>query len=106
VGEETKNEKQMVHVEISGVSYRIATPFDETYMQEIAAQLNEKIAAIQHGAKTRSIQQTLILVALDILDDHIQLQKKWESEKAELRQSVKELLKDVDSTLESLEVSQ
>jgi len=93
----------MVEVEINGQTYRMASPYDEEYMQRISAVLNDKLTATMKGMRTRSTQQALILVALDIIDEYLKMKDKLDNEHAVLKGSINNMIKEVDDTIAKLD---
>ena len=96
----------MVEVDIGGKTYRMATPYDEDYMRKISAMLDNKLTATMKGMRGRSIQQALILVALDVIDEYLQIKDKLDNERSILKGSLESAMKEVDGVVALLEQMQ
>ena len=89
----------MVEVEIAGQMYRIATPYDPDYNKKIVAHLNGKLDVLKKRGKNRPALQSLLLVVLDVIDDCFQAEARRETERAEMKKELAELLAEVDRQL-------
>ena len=62
--------KRTVTVEIAGCRYRIVTDAEEGYLQRLAEQVNERVAALGVSAgKHPGAAQVLAVVALELADE-------------------------------------
>ncbi len=95
--------KKMLEIEIAGQTYRIASRYEADYMQEISTYLNKKLAQVKRSTKSHTLQKALILVALDIIDEHLQYKVECDSERKLLKAQVSDILKEVDERLAQLE---
>lgn len=93
-------------MEIAGQTYRMATPYEDEYMQKISSILNDKLTATMKAMHTRSSQQALILVALDIIDEYLQIKDKTDKERSVLKGSIQSTLKEVNEAIADLEQKQ
>jgi cell division protein ZapA len=68
-----------VEVEIYGQTFRVAAgEASTTYIQQLAAYVDERMHAIAHSAKTASLTRVAILAALNIADDLLKLREDYE----------------------------
>jgi cell division protein ZapA len=68
-----------VEVEIYGQTFRVAAgEASATYIQQLAAYVDERMHAIAHSVKTVSPARVAILAALNIADDLLKLREDYE----------------------------
>lgn len=84
-------EKIKVRVNICGTEYTItSTESDAEYVEELAAQLDEKMKGLMEENQRLSITQSAVLSALEFLD----MFKKSESSSENLRSQIQDYLAD------------
>lgn len=68
-----------VEVEIYGQTFRVAAgEASATYIQQLAAYVDERMHVIAQSAKTVSLTRVAILAALNIADDLLKLRQDYE----------------------------
>lgn len=85
---------------IRGTEYLIATTEPESYMQEIAAELTQRLDSVARKSPFLSATMVSSLVALSLLDE----KKKAEDEAAKLRAQLKDYIE--QSAVSRLEINE
>ncbi len=70
----TEPSEQTIRVEIYNQTYSIRSDGDNTYIQELAAYVDQKMRDITSGTMTVDSLKVAILAALHIADEYYQLQ--------------------------------
>jgi cell division protein ZapA len=78
--------KRSVTVEVAGQRFTIRTDADQSYLDSLAAFVNEKIGEVKTSTRTFSTHALAILAALNIADELFQSHHK----QAELKRRVRE----------------
>jgi len=89
----------MVELDIGGQRYRIASPYDSNYVEELAAYLNAKLDAIQKGSSARLAPQAMVLVALDVVDEYFKAKAAQVQLRDDLRQRLDAVIGKIDRYL-------
>lgn len=85
-----------VRLSIAGVDFSVRTDAKPKYVRELAAVLEEKIQEAKASGKGMSTQVLVMMAALSITDDLLQLQ----TEHTELRRAIRERSQRILDTLE------
>ena len=78
--------KKSITVEIAGVSYRMRSDADATYVQTLAACVDQKMDEARGTSHPASTQKLAVLAAMNLADDLFQERRK----RALLQQAVRE----------------
>lgn len=84
--------KSKVSVNVAGMNLSLISEDEPAYVQEIAAELNNKIEAIMNANDSVSVAQAAVIVALDVEDEL----KKRNNSSENLRAQIKEYLEDAE----------
>jgi cell division protein ZapA len=88
-----------VKVQIFGQSYAIRGELDETYVQKLAAYVDEKMRAIADATATVDTQKLAVLAALAIADELHSAQKESGDQEELLREQAERCLTLVERAL-------
>ena len=82
-----------IDIEIFGQIFRIAAgDVAEDYIQRLASYVNERMQSIAEGAPSASFNRMAVLAALNIADDLLKLQDRYESVSQRLSDKTEDLL--------------
>jgi cell division protein ZapA len=96
--------KKSVVVHIAGQRYVVRSDADETYLQQLAGFVNDRIAEVtQNTSKPVSSQNLTVLAALNIADDLFRERKKREVFKESVREKSRTILRYLDKEVENLQ---
>ena len=82
-----------IEIAIFGQIFRIAAGgVSEDYLQRLASYVNERMQSIADGAPSASFNRMAVLAALNIADDLLKLQDRYESASRTLSDKTEDLL--------------
>ena len=82
-----------IDIEIFGQIFHIAAgDVSEDYVQRLASYVNERMQSIAEGAPAASFNRMAVLAALNIADDLLKLQDRYESASRTLADKTEDLL--------------
>ena len=94
--------KRTVQIEIAGARYRMSSDADETYLQRLAAIVNDRVQALgPKAARAASPAQLLAVVALSLAEDLDASERRQEALETRTRQVVGAAIRRIDQRLEA-----
>ena len=91
--------KHTVTLEIAGTKFRLVADADQSHLQELAAQVNERVAKLGAASKSASAAQLLALVALGLADDLKSAEKKLREVDHLARTTISSVIARIDNRL-------
>lgn len=88
-----------VELHIGGQSYRVVSSADAAELERLATIVDEKLSAIAQPGRPLT-PQTMLLVALSLAHDVEEARKRAERIEGRSRAALRELVREVDATLE------
>jgi len=80
-------EKIKTTIEIFGTTYRMVGTYSQSYMNQIAAYVNENMETIAKGNPRLDTMKVAVLALVAMADEYFQLRAKWDSIEQERTQS-------------------
>lgn len=90
-----------VRVSIAGFDFSVRTDAKPKYVRELAAHVEEQMAAGQAGGKAMSTQTTLMMAAMSITDELFQLRVEQKQLKREVRERSQRILETLEREAQS-----
>ena len=98
-------EKIRTSVEIFGTTYKMIGTFDQTYMNKIAAYVNEKMESIAKSNPRLDSMRVAVMALITIADEVFSMKEEWlanEQEQSETKMRIDELKKTLELTEEKV----
>ena len=93
--------KRAVTVTVAGQKLAIKTSARSKYVRELAALVTEKVDEVKAAGRPASTQATVLLAAMNLADELLQLRESHRQLKLEVRERSKRILRQLDAQLGS-----
>lgn len=90
-----------LEIEIYGQKYTVKADADESYMQQVAAYVDEQMRSLARGMKTATPAKLAILVALNVAHRMFQAEAQREEGVADLERRAQHLMESIEETLQA-----
>lgn len=88
-----------VTVEIFGRTYQIRAKDDPQYVQNLAKMINDRMVEVEKSTKTVDSVRVAVLTTLNMMDEFLKAQTRYEERIKDLEQEQQRLLEVVERTL-------